>query len=283
MQGLTQPELLLKPFAQSGTKNTIPVTNTDSSNPQKADLTNGFPAITSLEPDDGGLPPERADINGLGYLTTTYDFFAQAGGKYTFNQTVAVAISGYPLNARLWYMDSNGITTILRSTKNDNYDDFVNNKTWNGSAWVNKSGIIGTTWVQDTPTMGTIEAIYPVGSIYIGTQATCPLSTLIVGSVWTKIEGRYLLASGTLVGTEETYSATNTVAAGLPDHNHSIDNGGSTNGDSPGSNFRWLATIPNAKTGTKITENASSSNPIYGSSTTNRPAAYVVNVWRRSA
>ena len=29
--------------------------------------------------------------------------------------------------------------------------------------------------------------LYPIGSIYIGTQSTCPLTTLITGSSWQKI------------------------------------------------------------------------------------------------
>ncbi|MBO7696950.1 MAG: hypothetical protein J6T10_30335 [Methanobrevibacter sp.] len=160
MQTLTQPTLLSKPFAESGEKNTIPVTNTDASNPQLADLTNGFPAITSLDPDDGGLPPERKDFNGLGYLTTTYDYFYQAGGTFTFDQTTAVGIGGYPLGARLWFTDSNGDTNILRSTIQENYDDFINNKTYDvaNEQWIDKSGIIGTTWVKDTPTESEVDA-----------------------------------------------------------------------------------------------------------------------------
>lgn len=147
MQGLTQPTLLLKPFAESGDKNTIPVTNTDASNPQLADLTNGFPAITSEDPDDGGLPPERKDFNGLGYLTTTYDFFEQAGGRYEWNTTVANAIGGYPLGARLWYTDANNYTMILRSTKDNNLDNFTTN-----------SSYIGTSWIKDMPTYDEFNA-----------------------------------------------------------------------------------------------------------------------------
>ena len=65
MQTITQPSLLLKPFAEQGDKNTLPVVNTDASEPQRADLTSGFPAIVSLPPDQGGLPPERKDFNAL--------------------------------------------------------------------------------------------------------------------------------------------------------------------------------------------------------------------------
>lgn len=144
MQSLTQPTLLLKPFAESGDKNSIPVTNTDASNPQLADLTNGFPQVTSEDPDDGGLPPERKDINGLGYLTTTYDYFYQAGGTFTFNSTISSAIGGYPLGARLWYTDSNGATTVVRSTIANNTDNFND-----GSA----TGI-GATWVPEIPALG---------------------------------------------------------------------------------------------------------------------------------
>lgn len=144
MQTLTQPTLLLKPFAESGDKNTLPDVNTDLSNPQNADLTNGFPQITSMKPSDGGLPPQREDFNALGYLTTAYDFFYQAGGTFTFDPTISTAIGGYPLGARLWYTDSNGVTMILRSTVQNNTDNFNDG---------NETGI-GTTWVSDTPTLG---------------------------------------------------------------------------------------------------------------------------------
>lgn len=148
MQTLTQPTLLLKPFADSGDKNTIPETNTDTSNPQLADLTNGFPRITSESPDDGGLPPERKDFNALGYLTTLYDYFYQVGGTFTWNDTIANAIGGYPLGARLWYTDTNGVTLILRSTKGNNLDNFTQNQSY-----------IGTSWVKDTVTTDTFQVV----------------------------------------------------------------------------------------------------------------------------
>lgn len=160
MENLTQPTLLLKPFAQSGDKNTIPNLNTDTSNPQLADLTNGFPQITSESPDDGGLPPERKDFNGLGYLTTLYDYFYQCGGTFTWNDTIATAIGGYPLGARLWYTDSNGVTLILRSTKANNLDNFTQD-----------SSYIGTSWVKDTVTTDTFQVVTelpanPISDVY---------------------------------------------------------------------------------------------------------------------
>ena len=148
MQNLTQPTLLLKPFAQSGDRNTLPDVNTDVANPQNADLTNGFPRITSENPEDGGLPPERADFNGLGYLTTLYDFFYQCGGTFTFNETISTSIGGYPLGARLWYTNNDGVTVILRSTIANNTDNFITNPS-----------VIGTSWVVDTPTMAMFQTV----------------------------------------------------------------------------------------------------------------------------
>lgn len=171
MQSLTQPTLLLKPFAESGDKNTIPVTNTDASNPQLADLTNGFPAITSEDPDDGGLPPERKDFNGLGYLTTTYDFFYQAGGTFTFNTIVSNAIGGYPLGAKLWYTNSNGNSVILTSTKANNQDNFISNPSY-----------IGTSWKQELPFLDGDNVWTGINSFI--TPATSDNSTKAATTAW---------------------------------------------------------------------------------------------------
>lgn len=309
MQNLTQPQLLLKPFAQDGTKNTIPLNNTDATNPQKADLTNGFPAITSLEPDDGGLPPERADFNGLGYLTTLYDYFYQAGGTFTFNATISSAIGGYPLGARLWHTQSNGDTEVLRSTIPNNTHNFNSNDR--------------TGWVKDTPTMtdvndlgnkvsaiegkipgsastsnklatasdlqNIITTLYPVGSIYIGTQNTCPLTALIHGSTWVLVAQNSALWGG------NGSNGNTTIGAGLPNITGKvgfIQQEGSPTVREPTGAFSsdgQSTTSYNAGDGygtsylDYIKFDASSSSSIYGNSETVQPPAYRVNVWRRTA
>lgn len=279
MQSLTQPELLLKPFAENGDKNTIPVTNTDSENPQLADLTGGFPPITSLEPGDGGLPAERKDFNALGYLTTTYDFFYQAGGTYTWNDTIATAIGGYPLGARLWYTDANGDTNILRSTKGNNLDNFTTTPSY-----------IGTSWVKDTPTMSEVNlkistllnTLYPVGAIYIGTQATCPMSELMTGTTWEIVATNRALWGGNGTNGDTTINAglpnitgmfggfNGVTASGAFTTQNRTDDGNRCDGGS----YRW---------GNRTYLDASRSNSIYGASNTVQPPAYVVNIWRRTA
>lgn len=146
---------------------------------------------------------------------------------------------------------------------------------------------------KDAVNLKIFDTLYPVGSIYIGTQETCPLSSIIVGSTWEKIEGRYLLASGTLTGTSETYSATNTVGSGAPNITGKKVNVGMLN-DETSSGALYRSDVV-ADSGylydgygayyerAAIAFDASRSNSIYGSSQAVRAPAYVVNVWRRTA
>jgi hypothetical protein len=145
----------------------------------------------------------------------------------------------------------------------------------------NGNQIATTKFVKDV-----LAAIYPVGSIYIGTQSTCPLASFF--GTWTKIEGRYLLASGTLNGTETTYTATQTVPAGLPNITGTLSgtraSGSSISGaflqDRLGNDY---ASGSDAVRVNQQSFDASRSSSIYGNSNTVQAPAYVVNVWRRTA
>ena len=44
-----------------------------------------------------------------------------------------------------------------------------------------------------------LSSLYPVGSVYIGTQSTCPLATLISGSTWTKVATKVAISVPTSV------------------------------------------------------------------------------------
>lgn len=124
MRSLDLPQILYQPFAATGDKNTI-LNSPSSEDPQRANLQTGFPPITQIPIDNGGIPPERMDFNGLGYLLSSFYFFTQCGGVYTFNRNVSNAIGGYPLGAVLYYTDSNGTTYKVRSLLENNTFDFV--------------------------------------------------------------------------------------------------------------------------------------------------------------
>ena len=119
---IIQPTTMAGALAYGGTKNTIPASATGTNN---ASITEGFPEITQLPVSDGGLPPERADFNGMFYLSTDQRVFLQNGGVITFSEDVSTSIGGYPKNAVLAYFDEKGEYHLAQSLMDDNTYNFV--------------------------------------------------------------------------------------------------------------------------------------------------------------
>ena len=128
-----------------------------------------------------------------------------------------------------------------------------------------------------------LDAIYPVGSIYITIGNTNPSSTL--GGTWTQLGEGYALWTA-------NSNAGGTINAGLPNitGTFSVDNrsdlSNTTRNPTYAFNRIQLATYGFAggsaiTTSYQMNFNASNSNPIYGNSTTVQPPAYKVYAWRR--
>ena len=134
-----------------------------------------------------------------------------------------------------------------------------------------------------------LKTIYPVGSVYIGTQSSCPMGSLF--GAWT------LVSSGKALWTGNGSNGNTTIAAGLPnikgDFVDLISHDTQTMGNATGAfavyarNDNAIHAMSGGATGvTKdgISFNASRSSSIYRDGvTTVQPPAYVVNVWRRTA
>ena len=132
-------------------------------------------------------------------------------------------------------------------------------------------------------TLTLLELLYPVGSIYIGTMATCPLATLGVGT-WQLVASDRVLQGA---GTGQTVG--DTVEAGLPNITGQISSvayATQTNGaliiNSLGA-YNQSGSSTSLKGATVISLDASNSNSIYGNSNTVQPPAYIVNIWERTA
>ena len=167
-------------------------------------------------------------------------------------------------------------------------------KTWTGTraqydAIVSKDSNTLYNITDDTDTTLTLlEALYPVGSVYITTASTCPLSTLISGSTW------QLVSSGrVLQGADSGHSAGTTIEAGLPnitgDSKEMIFRNGNYNSRSGCLNYEYIGQYWDSNAGGsyqgdryELNFDASQSNSIYGNSTTVQPPAYVVNIFRRT-
>ena len=127
-------------------------------------------------------------------------------------------------------------------------------------------------------------ADHPVGSIYQSTDATSPAA--LFGGTWEQIASERVL-----MGASSTHAAGTTAKAGLPNitgkvptttcgsrYNEtsgafSLSSRITSNGDNSGDSFNSYYAF----------FDASSSNAIYGRSSTVQPAAYYVHIWRRTA
>lgn len=138
-----------------------------------------------------------------------------------------------------------------------------------------------------------VDAFYPVGSLYFGNTATCPMAS--IKGTWT------LVSSGrTIMGADSSHAIGTTAEAGLPNITGSLASRGFVNEgnwaiqaatgalNASSSNFSsdyvcaGVNTVSNMNS--KIYNfSASASSSIYGNSTTVQPPAYYVNIWERTA
>lgn len=139
MQTQQTPQVLQQPFAAQGDKNTIPNAATGTN---KASLQEGFPPITGQPINQGGIPPERQDFNGIMNLNSQFYFAFQNGWLPTFSQEVSDAIGGYPQGAVLWYQSSEGLQ-ILESAIPDNTNNFITNPSVIGTSWISVAATAG--------------------------------------------------------------------------------------------------------------------------------------------
>lgn len=114
---MTNPTLISTPFANTGTKNTIP--NSGASEPQLATMEGGFPEITQTPIAEGGIPPERADFNGILNLYGQHIVHLNKGLPYEFDAAFALEIGGYPLNSRIALSTGKIVVSTIPSNIND--------------------------------------------------------------------------------------------------------------------------------------------------------------------
>lgn len=167
-------------------------------------------------------------------------------------------------------------------------------KTWTGTKAQYDALLSGGTVDNNTlynitddanPVQNLLETIYPVGSIYIGTMAVCPLSALF--GTWELVAGGRVLQ-----GSDSNHLANTTIEAGLPNitGDAAASSGYGVLGSSPDVSGCFKGGTSTGGTlggasvaGRKLDFDASLSNSIYGNSNTVQPPAFVVNIWKRTA
>lgn len=103
------PNKIQLPFANSGSKNTIPVASQIGITAGAASYTDGFPPLTMTPIPSGGVPPSGQDFNGIFNAITAVQQWQSAGGIFKYDLAFSTAIGGYPNGA------------VLMSTSNKTY------------------------------------------------------------------------------------------------------------------------------------------------------------------
>lgn len=131
--------------------------------------------------------------------------------------------------------------------------------------------------------LSNLQAVYPVGSLFISTTDTCPIANLF--GTWEKVsEGKVLQ------GVSGSQEAGTTVEAGLPNITGG-DLGYCRSGSRTPKGALYIAEKGVFTEGAYrepgwsgvLGFDASKSNEIYGNSDTVQPPAYLVNIWKRTA
>lgn len=99
------PPLVPQPFAQSGSKNSIPNTTADI---QRASFALGFPPATMQPIDAGGVPMLGPDMNGILFDICAWLFALQGGQIQPYSSGTSTAITGYALGALVLMADGAG-------------------------------------------------------------------------------------------------------------------------------------------------------------------------------
>lgn len=180
-----QPGFIPAPFANSGTKNVIPETMPTPSASAAASWTDGFPTVCSLPLASGGIPPARADFNGLLNIITQAQAFYQSGGIYGWDATIDYGPNRLVLGSDgllYWSMAQSGPNTGAGA---------VNPTTDDGTYW-------GTPSMPTMPAGDDSQAVATTGFVGAAINIAIPVGT-VLWSANPAVPSGYLPCNGAAV------------------------------------------------------------------------------------
>ena len=202
----SQPGFIPAPFANSGTKNVIPETMPTPSASAAASWTDGFPTVCSLPLASGGIPPARADFNGLLNIITQAQAFYQSGGIYGWDATIDYGPNRLVLGSDgllYWSMAQSGPNTGAGA---------VNPTTDDGTYWGaipanapsvldRSSKLVSSQWVEDAFGTASLYVDPATGDdsndgLTAGTAVKTIAQALSLLEMRTGHQGKIYLASG---------------------------------------------------------------------------------------
>lgn len=125
---MSNPYMVQIPFCNTGNKNAIQLTQQAGQDPEDATYQEGFPPVTMLNEDAGGLPPKGLDFNGIFYELSSPIAHYCRGDRIQYDANYAAAIGGY---AKGWVVASNDYQKDYISLVDNNLaDPNGTNTTW---------------------------------------------------------------------------------------------------------------------------------------------------------
>lgn len=179
-----EPTRIQIPFADSGTKNVIPDTNPTPSASQAASWTDGFPTQCSLPLASGGIPPARADFNGVFNTMSQSIRFGQEGGVWTWDATVDYAANRVVLG-------SDGLLYWSVAQSGPNVGGAQDPTTDDGTYW-------GTPSMPTMPAGDDSQAVATTGFVGAAINIAIPVGT-VLWSANPAVPSGYLPCNGAAV------------------------------------------------------------------------------------
>lgn len=194
-----QPRKVPLAFAENGEKTTIPEETSPFAG--KASLNDGFPPLTRTALDDGGIPPDGLDMNGILYLVSLLNRWQSAGGAFVYDSVFAndTNVVGYPKGAVLLRADGTGFWVNKTDSNTTNPDT-------GGANWqpINNIGITTKTMTNADVTLTALESARDVivisGTLSANVNLIFP-TTIKQWLVVNNTSGAFTLTAKTASGT----------------------------------------------------------------------------------
>ena len=210
-------------------------TDTDGVFPNSSTIVMAKVADVSITPNSNlsiGSTIENNSSSSQVYRLTVYPNFNRFGGFKSISLTADSGVTFYiankggtsPIANNLDYDDLSNVPELKVLKEYDIVVTIPNGGEVNGLSFIfqSSSADVSGSISQDN-VIGTVDLIYPVGSIYMSVNNTNP--SVLVGGTWEQLKDKFLLASG------DTYTAGNTGGEAthtlttneMPSHSHIQD------------------------------------------------------------
>lgn len=144
------PVQIQLPFANGdgGKTNPVPVPSQIGITPGAASFTDGFPPLCATPVSSGGIPPAKADMDGILFMLSGVDRWSSAGAGFQYNAGYSAAIGGYPQGARVLNAAGTGYWLSL-------VDNNVTDPDTGGGGWIPTWRAVASVYASAQQTLAT--------------------------------------------------------------------------------------------------------------------------------